>query len=72
MAVRKNKRGITVSGDDLKNFKLALKKVSARLPEGSIKEASDRRGCPACGDYGFLGMRDELCACVKGGESWHG
>ena len=72
MAVRKNRRGITVTGADIADLKAALRKISSppRLPEGSIKDARDKRGCPACGDYGFLGVRDELCACTKG--EWHG
>ena len=43
MPVRKNSRGITVSGDDLKNFKLALKKAlrPAPVPDGYAQ-------CPGC------------------------
>ena len=41
--VRKNKYGVTVSGDDLKNFKLALKKAlrPAVTPDGYAQ-------CPGC------------------------
>lgn len=43
MAVRKNSRGITVSGDDLSNLKAALKKAfrPAEVPAGYAQ-------CPGC------------------------
>lgn len=52
MAVRRLKNSITVSGDDVKNLKRAIRESRKKTKE-----------CVYCGGYGYLGVRDELCIC---------